>query len=130
MGVVRRRRRQQDGLRAVLFSCGGEVLRRSALRSVAPELAESTIEPRGLEPQDDPLWWGASAVVDGRYVVKFAWAEPPARRICHQARVLKLLPAAAPRLPLSIWRRQAPANPNSTCDACPVTAAPSCSWPR
>jgi aminoglycoside phosphotransferase (APT) family kinase protein len=73
---------------------------RAALRTVAPDLAASTIVPRGLEPDDDPMWCGASAVADGRFVVKFAWARPPALRILHQARVLDALRTAAPRLPL------------------------------
>lgn len=73
---------------------------RAALRILAPDLAESTIVPRGLEPNNDPQWCAASAVVGNRFVVKFAWAEPPALRICHQARILDALRTAAPRLPL------------------------------
>ena len=73
---------------------------RAALRTVAPDLAEGTIAPRGLEPSDDPQWCTASAVVDDRFVVKFAWAEPPALRICYQAELLDVLRAAAPQLPL------------------------------
>jgi hypothetical protein len=74
--------------------------RRAGLRTVAPDLAEATIVPRGLEPADDPQYCKASAVVDGRFVVKFAWACPAALRICHQAQILAALRAAAPRLPL------------------------------
>ncbi|GLY93255.1 aminoglycoside phosphotransferase family protein [Actinoplanes sp. NBRC 103695] len=73
---------------------------RAALRKVAPDLADGTIVPRGLEPSDDPRWRAASAEVDGRFVVKFAWARPPALRICHQARLLDALRVAAPSLPL------------------------------
>ncbi|MFD3456949.1 phosphotransferase family protein [Streptomyces sp. NPDC058691] len=73
---------------------------RAALRAVAPDLAEGTIVPRGLEPSDDPQWCSASAVVDGRFVVKFAWSRPAALRVCHQARILDALGKAAPRLPL------------------------------
>jgi len=73
---------------------------RAALRRVAPGLAEGSIVPRGLGPQDDPQWCAASAVVDGRYVVKFAWSRPAALRISYQATVLDALRAAAPRLPL------------------------------
>lgn len=73
---------------------------RAALHIVVPDLAEGTIVPRGLEPSDDPQWRAASAVVDGRFVVKFAWARPPALRICHQAQILDVLRTAAPRLPL------------------------------
>jgi aminoglycoside phosphotransferase (APT) family kinase protein len=73
---------------------------RAALRTVAPDLAESTIVPRGLEPNDDPRWCAATAVIGGQFVVKFAWAEPPAVRIWYQAQVLDALRTAAPRLPL------------------------------
>lgn len=73
---------------------------RDALRRVAPGLAEGTIVPRGLEPNDDPQWCAASAVVDGRYVVKFAWARKAALRVWHQARVLVALRTAVPGLPV------------------------------
>ena len=73
---------------------------RAALRAVAPDLAEATIVTRGLEPSDDPKFCTASAVVDGRFVVKFAWAGPAASRICHQAQILDALRSATPRLPL------------------------------
>ncbi|TDV56100.1 phosphotransferase family protein [Actinophytocola oryzae] len=73
---------------------------RDALRAVAPDLAEATIVPRGLEPNDDPEWCAATAVVDDRFVVKFAWARPAALRICDQTRVLDALTTVAPRLPL------------------------------
>jgi hypothetical protein len=73
---------------------------RRALRRVPPELAGGTIVPRGLEPNDDPRWCGASVVVDGRFVVEFAWARPPAARIVHEARVLAVLHRAVPHLPL------------------------------
>ncbi|MET0415565.1 MAG: hypothetical protein ABW022_06035 [Actinoplanes sp.] len=68
---------------------------RSALRTVASDLAGGTIVARGLTPDDDPQWCSASAVVGDRFVVKFAWAEPPARRILHQVRLLDALRAAA-----------------------------------
>jgi hypothetical protein len=73
---------------------------RAALRMVAPDLAEAAIVPRGLEPSDDPQYCAASAVVDGRFVVRFAWAGPAALRICHQAQILDALRTATPRLPL------------------------------
>ncbi|MEU4420176.1 phosphotransferase [Actinoplanes sp. NPDC024001] len=75
---------------------------RAALRTVAPDLADGTVVPRGLEPDDDPQWCAASAVVDGRFVVKFAWARPPALRICHEARLLATLRTAAPWMPLPV----------------------------
>jgi aminoglycoside phosphotransferase (APT) family kinase protein len=73
---------------------------RAALRRVAPDLAHATIVPRGLEPNDDPRYCTASAVVDGRFMVKFAWARPAALRICYQAQILDTLRTATPRLPL------------------------------
>ncbi len=41
--------------------------------------------------QSNPLWHGGSAVVDGTLVAKFAWSEPAARRVWHEARVLNVL---------------------------------------
>jgi aminoglycoside phosphotransferase (APT) family kinase protein len=73
---------------------------RAALRRVAPDLADATIAPRGLEPNDDPRYCTASAVVDGRFMVKFAWAWPAALRICYQAQILDTLRTNTPRLPL------------------------------
>ena len=73
---------------------------RAALRKVAPDLADGTIVPRGLEPSDDPQWCAASADVDGRFIVKFAWAQPAALRICFQAELLDALRVAAPGLSL------------------------------
>jgi hypothetical protein len=73
---------------------------RAALRGIAPDLADGAIAPRGLEPKNDPQWCSASAVVDGRFEVRFAWAEPPALRICYQVRLLDALRTGAPRLPL------------------------------
>ena len=73
---------------------------RIALRAVEPDLADGTIVPRGLEPSDDPRGCKASAVVGGRFVVKFAWSRPAALRVLHQAQVLDALRAAVPWLPL------------------------------
>lgn len=73
---------------------------RDALRRVVPELADATIVPRGLEPSDDPQYCKASAVVGGRFVVKFAWARAAASRVCLQAQILETLQTAAARLPL------------------------------
>ena len=75
---------------------------RAALCTVAPDLAEATIVPRGLEPSGDPQYCTASAVIDGRFVVKFAWAWAAALRICHQAQILDALrtATATSRLPL------------------------------
>ena len=42
----------------------------------------------------DPRFFQGSAVLDGVHVVKFAWSEPPARRIVHEGRVLEALAGA------------------------------------
>ncbi|MFB9446448.1 aminoglycoside phosphotransferase family protein [Dactylosporangium vinaceum] len=73
---------------------------REALHEVAPQLGGGAIVPRNLVPDAAPEWSAATAVLAGRYVVKFAWAEPAALRIRHQARVLGALKAAAPWLAL------------------------------
>ncbi|MFG1817235.1 aminoglycoside phosphotransferase family protein [Kribbella sp. NPDC049174] len=62
-----------------------------ALRVVAPELGDCPIAVRGTVGEDDPLWRSASAVVDGRFVVKFAWSRPAALRLAHEIAVLAAL---------------------------------------
>jgi aminoglycoside phosphotransferase (APT) family kinase protein len=47
----------------------------------------------------DPTWWSASAAVDGRYVVKFAWSQPAASRLAHEIAVLAALGREVPYLP-------------------------------
>jgi aminoglycoside phosphotransferase (APT) family kinase protein len=47
----------------------------------------------------DPTWWSASAVVGGRYVVKFAWSQPAALRLAHEIAVLAALRPTVPYLP-------------------------------
>ncbi|MBM2616803.1 aminoglycoside phosphotransferase family protein [Actinoplanes sp. LDG1-06] len=73
---------------------------RAALRPILPAAAAGTIVPRGLAPSDDPRWCAASAVVDDRWIVKFAWSEQAAQRIAHQAQILEVLHRVAPTLPL------------------------------
>lgn len=98
--VLRRGMRDADGVELTWLAEPTVDAVRRALRSVRPDLADAAIVPRGLEPDDDPTWCAASAVVDDRFVVKVAWAEPPARRIWYEARVVDALRAAAPTLPL------------------------------
>jgi aminoglycoside phosphotransferase (APT) family kinase protein len=40
---------------------------------------------------NDPRYFQGSAILDGSYVIKFAWSELPARRIVHEGRVLAVL---------------------------------------
>jgi len=60
----------------------------AALREVAPDLGELPIVLRPARVEEDPAWWSASAVAGGRFVVKFAWSEPAARRLAHEIAVL------------------------------------------
>jgi aminoglycoside phosphotransferase (APT) family kinase protein len=70
----------------------------AALRVVAPGLGDAPIEMRTPVAQDDPLWWSSTAVVDGRFIAKFAWSEPAARRVAYEIGVLTAL-AGEPFLP-------------------------------
>jgi aminoglycoside phosphotransferase (APT) family kinase protein len=45
------------------------------------------------------MWWSASAVVGGRFVVKFAWSRPAALRVAHEIAILEALGPAVPFLP-------------------------------
>jgi aminoglycoside phosphotransferase (APT) family kinase protein len=55
-----------------------------------PELGECSIVVRE-SLGEDPTWWSASAVVGGRFVVKFAWSEPAALRLAHEIAMLAAL---------------------------------------
>lgn len=72
---------------------------RSALRQAAPQLADGSIVVRE-RPLTTRAFFQGTAVVDEAYVVKFAWAEPPAWRLVHEAIVLDSLQMAAPGLPI------------------------------
>lgn len=56
------------------------------------------VTPKAEQP--DPTYWSNSAVVDGAFVVKFAWAETPATRVWREGMVLQRLAAAVPELPI------------------------------
>lgn len=76
---------------------------RGGLAAIAPSLVDREIQLNDRVITDDPEFFQGSAVVGGDYVVKFAWAESPARRIVHEARVLGALGALGatrPRLPV------------------------------
>jgi aminoglycoside phosphotransferase (APT) family kinase protein len=63
----------------------------AALRAVAPEVGDLPIVFRPGLAEEDPMWWSASAVAGERFVVKFAWSEPAARRLAHELAVLGAL---------------------------------------
>lgn len=79
---------------------GTEASLRCGLAFGAPELADlpMTINPRYAAT--DPLWWSSSAVIDGRFVVKFAWSEIRATRLWRDGVVLAPLARRVPPLPV------------------------------
>jgi aminoglycoside phosphotransferase (APT) family kinase protein len=64
---------------------------RSALTLVAPELSDGDIRLLAWIEQSNPLWHGGNAIVDNKLVAKFAWAQPAAERVWHEARILRVL---------------------------------------
>jgi aminoglycoside phosphotransferase (APT) family kinase protein len=54
------------------------------------------VTPKAEQP--NPLYWSGSAVVDGAFVVKFAWAEAPAIRVWREGVLLQRLAATDPHL--------------------------------
>jgi aminoglycoside phosphotransferase (APT) family kinase protein len=73
------------------LSDGAAVSVRNALTLVAPELSGSDIRLLPWIEQSNPLWHRATAVLDNTLAVKFAWAEPAAERVWHEARILRVL---------------------------------------
>src|SRR5688500_16429696 len=79
---------------------GSEASLRAAMGLCAPELANL---PIGINPwleQSNPTWWSSTAVVDDRFVAKFAWSEIRAVRLWREGAVLERLRAQEPRLAL------------------------------
>lgn len=64
---------------------------RSALQRHAPELSDGDVTLQAWIEQKDPNWWRASAVIDKQFFVKFAWSEPAAQKVWHEARILQVL---------------------------------------
>jgi aminoglycoside phosphotransferase (APT) family kinase protein len=56
-----------------------------------PELVGRPLVLNNRVVTSNPRYFQGSAVIDGAYVVKFAWSEPAARRIVHEARLLEAL---------------------------------------
>lgn len=79
---------------------GSEESLRSAIAVCAPELATLPIRINPRHAVSNPLWWSSSAVVDGRYVAKFAWSEIRAVRLWREGMVLERLRTQAPLLAL------------------------------
>lgn len=64
---------------------------RAALRSAGGGLDELPLELTGTNDLGRPTWATGTARIDGRYLAKFAFSEPTAVRLWHEARVLRLL---------------------------------------
>ncbi len=79
---------------------GTEESLRSALTLVDPDLANLPIALGPRHASSNPLWWASSAVVDGRFVVKFAWSELRARRLWREGVLLERLAMHEPSLPV------------------------------
>jgi aminoglycoside phosphotransferase (APT) family kinase protein len=82
-----------------LAECSAEAVG-EALRVVAPELSGCPVTVPVPDPaaQRDPRWWSSSTVADGRFLVKFAWSRPAARRLAIEIGVLTAL-GREPRVP-------------------------------
>lgn len=79
---------------------GTEQSLRAAMAMCAPHLADLPIRINAGHAQSNPLWWSASAVVDERFVVKFAWSEVRAIRLWREGIVLERLGNLEPPLPI------------------------------
>ena len=66
----------------------------------APELADLPIRIKPRHAAPNPLWWSSSAVVDDRFVLKFAWSEIRAVRLWREGVVLERLGKQEPLLAL------------------------------
>lgn len=72
---------------------GSEGSLRAALGAVVPELAELPLAFKPRQPQSNPSYWSASAVVGDGFVVKYAWSEVRAVRLWREGVVLGRLRA-------------------------------------
>jgi aminoglycoside phosphotransferase (APT) family kinase protein len=79
---------------------GTEEALRAAMAVCAPQLAGLPLRINLTHVQSNPLWWSTSAVVDERFVVKFAWSEVRATRLWREGVVLERLRTLEPSLQL------------------------------
>lgn len=63
----------------------------TAIRIVAPGLADRAVVVRSVAGRDEPLWQASSARIGDDFVAKFAWSELAARRVAHEIGVLTAL---------------------------------------
>jgi aminoglycoside phosphotransferase (APT) family kinase protein len=82
---------------------------RSALRDVAPELADGAVD-LSVRHESGPLpHRRGSAILDGTHVVKFAWSEPAARSIVREGRILRALASRDLPVPRLLVTTRSPA---------------------
>jgi aminoglycoside phosphotransferase (APT) family kinase protein len=67
---------------------------RWVIGQLMPERARRSLVLNDRIVTSDPRFFQGSAILDGAFIVKFAWSEPPARRIVHEGRVLAVLAEA------------------------------------
>lgn len=73
---------------------------RLAVTEVLPESAGRPLVVADRIVTSNPRYFQGTAVLDGAYVVKYAWSEPAARRIAHEAQLLEALAHAQLGLPV------------------------------
>lgn len=65
----------------------------------APQPADLPIRIDDRHAQSNPLWWSTSAVVDERFLLKFAWSEVRAIGLWREGMVLEWLGTLEASLP-------------------------------
>lgn len=60
---------------------GAEQSLRAAIAECAPQLADPPFGINLCHARSNPLWWSSTALVNERFVVKFAWSEVRATRL-------------------------------------------------
>jgi len=78
---------------------GSEQSLRAAIATCAPLLVDLPIRINARHAQSNPLYWSSSAVLDERFVVKFAWSEVRAVRLWREGKVLERLGVLEPPMP-------------------------------
>lgn len=71
---------------------------RSAIVELMPELGGRSLVLMDRVVTDNPQFFQGRAILDNAYIVKFAWSEPPARRLVHEGRILAVLAETHPGL--------------------------------
>jgi aminoglycoside phosphotransferase (APT) family kinase protein len=64
---------------------------RTALERCVPGLSDEPIDLQRWTAQSDPQWSSGTALIGRQWVAKFAWSQPAAERVWHEARILDVL---------------------------------------